>query len=104
MARLLATEPGGERVSTVEGEIAMRVRKVLWLAVVSLIACVQVRADDTPAIPRPQIPATIFPIDQFGAVPDGKTNCTVAIRAAIDACQKSGGGIVKVPEGRWLTG
>ena len=44
-----------------------------------------------------------FPIDRFGAKPDG-TKCTAAFAAAFDAAEKAGGGRVVVPKGRWFTG
>ena len=40
----------------------------------------------------------------FGAVPDGKTLCTKQLQAAIDECANTGGGVVTVPAGRYLTG
>lgn len=40
----------------------------------------------------------------FGAVGDGKTLCSASIQKAIDACSASGGGVVLVPEGTFLTG
>jgi parallel beta-helix repeat protein len=43
------------------------------------------------------------PID-YGAVPDGKTICTKAIQEAIDICSGSGGGIVRISGGEFLTG
>ena len=45
-----------------------------------------------------------FDIRKFGAVADGKTSCTDAIRKAIAACNAAGGGRVIVPDGRFLTG
>ena len=45
-----------------------------------------------------------FIITKFGAVGDGKTNCTEALKAAIDACHQGGGGRVVVPKGVYLTG
>ncbi|MDP6631458.1 MAG: glycosyl hydrolase family 28-related protein, partial [Kiritimatiellia bacterium] len=38
------------------------------------------------------------------AVGDGRTECTTAIQAAIDACGEAGGGTVLVPSGCFLTG
>ena len=48
-------------------------------------------------------PAT-FSIADYGANSDGKTLNTDAIAKAIDAASQAGGGIVKVPSGKWLTG
>ena len=45
-----------------------------------------------------------FKITDFGAVPGGEVDNTKAIAAAIDACNKAGGGRVVVPAGTWLTG
>ena len=41
---------------------------------------------------------------KFGAVADGQTLNTKAINAAIDACNKKGGGVVVIPAGLWFTG
>jgi exo-poly-alpha-galacturonosidase len=45
-----------------------------------------------------------FVISDFGAVADGKTVNTKPIQAAIDKCAASGGGMVVVPKGTFLTG
>jgi polygalacturonase len=45
-----------------------------------------------------------FVISDFGAVADGKTVNTKPIQAAIDKCAASGGGVVVVPKGTFLTG
>ena len=55
-------------------------------------------------IVAPTFPARDFDITKFGAVADGKTDCTVAIAKAIDACAEAGGGLVIVPAGEFLTG
>jgi polygalacturonase len=52
----------------------------------------------------PTFPGREFNIARFGAKGDGKTDCTGAIRAAIEACHRAGGGHVVVPAGRFLTG
>ncbi len=52
----------------------------------------------------PTFPDRDFRITDHGAVGDGRTDCTAAFRAAIQACAAAGGGRVVVPEGRWLTG
>src|SRR5665648_589861 len=43
-------------------------------------------------------------ITDFGAVGDGQTLNTVAIQKAIDEASAQGGGVVIIPEGRFLTG
>jgi polygalacturonase len=45
-----------------------------------------------------------FDITAYGAVADGTTKCTDAIRAAVAACNAAGGGHVVVPAGTFLTG
>lgn len=54
--------------------------------------------------PLPDIPNTTFNILRHGAVGDGKTLNTEAIQKTIDAASAAGGGIVLVPEGKFLTG
>jgi len=51
----------------------------------------------------PEFGAREFPVSEYGAKPDG-AKCTEAFAAAMAACEKSGGGTVVVPPGRWLTG
>jgi polygalacturonase len=52
----------------------------------------------------PRFPRRFFDITRFGAVGDGVTDCTAAIRRAIVACHRAGGGHVVVPDGQFLTG
>jgi polygalacturonase len=54
-------------------------------------------------IRAPIFPPNEFVLTDFGAVGDGKSDCSSAIRKAIEACHKAGGRIV-VPEGEFLTG
>ncbi len=61
------------------------------------------------AQPLPVIKSVLFKKDSFsivkyGAVADGLVLNTKSINAAIDACNKRGGGTVLVPAGIWLTG
>ena len=51
-----------------------------------------------------KFPATSVNIAQYGAVPDGKTDCTEAFNKAIKELSKNGGGHVIVPKGVWKTG
>ena len=55
-------------------------------------------------IKPPVFPKRDFVITKFGAKPNGTTDCTTAIKKAIDACSKAGGGRVVVPRGVFLTG
>ncbi len=51
-----------------------------------------------------KFPAAAVNIAQYGAVPDGKTDCGEAINKAIKELSKQGGGHVIVPKGVWKTG
>lgn len=57
-----------------------------------------------PHVEPPTFPHRDLDITKFGAVADGRTKCTTAIRKAIQACSAAGGGRVVVPKGRFLTG
>jgi hypothetical protein len=46
----------------------------------------------------------LYDIRDYGAEPDGETLCTQAIQEAVDHCAGSGGGVVYLPPGRWLSG
>lgn len=66
------------------------------------------RWEQVPKILR-RIKAPVFPkrdldLLRFGAVGDGKKDCTAAFKKAIDACNQAGGGRVVVPPGSFLTG
>lgn len=49
-------------------------------------------------------PGAIFDVRQFGATGRRADNATQAIRAAVEACFKAGGGVVYVPPGEYTTG
>lgn len=55
-------------------------------------------------IKPPKFPKRDFLITKFGAVADAPAECTEAIRKAIAACAKAGGGRVVVPKGMFVTG
>jgi polygalacturonase len=85
----------------------------LLLFILCLSCKDSIQADDSgwnkvPEILRqivpPAFPDNDFSIIEYGAVADGKTDCSVAITAAIDACYMAGGGRVVIPEGVFLSG
>jgi polygalacturonase len=47
---------------------------------------------------------TVYSVKDFGAVADGKTKCTDAVKKAIETAVKAGGGTVFFPAGEFLTG
>jgi polygalacturonase len=55
-------------------------------------------------IVAPEFPEKHFNINDFGAKGDGEFLSTNAINSAIIKCSESGGGIVLIPEGIYLTG
>lgn len=52
----------------------------------------------------PSFPDRVVDITDHGAVDDGTTDCTAAIRSAVEACHAAGGGRVLVPAGTFRTG
>ena len=86
-------------------------RTALWVSASRLLRAQSAGADPQPQldailarIQPPQFPKRDFDITKYGAKGDGKTDCTQAVRQAISACTKAGGGRVVVPSGRFLTG
>ena len=62
---------------------------------------------EMPQLQRPEIPDRVFDIREYGAVPvseDAAFENTQAIADAIEAAHNTGGGVVLVPAGQWLTG
>jgi unsaturated rhamnogalacturonyl hydrolase len=55
-------------------------------------------------IKPPEFPARDFPITDYGAAPGGTSDSTDAIRKAIEACNRAGGGRVVIPAGVFQTG
>jgi hypothetical protein len=52
----------------------------------------------------PRFPARNVSVTNYGAIADGKTDCTRAFASAIADCAKQGGGRVVVPSGKYRTG
>ena len=50
------------------------------------------------------LPAKLFVITDYGAVPGGKVLATAAIQKAIDSAASQGGGTIEVPKGTFLSG
>jgi len=63
-----------------------------------------VAAEILQRIVPPQFPRREFDLAKFGAVADGKTDCTKAFARAIADCAQAGGGKVVVPAGKYYTG
>ncbi|MGD6748336.1 glycoside hydrolase family 28 protein [Streptomyces sp. BH106] len=55
-------------------------------------------------VTRPRFPDQDFPVTRYGAVGDGATDSSTALRRAIADCHSAGGGRVTVPPGTYLTG
>src|SRR5438067_8632492 len=72
-----------------------RMPRIAWifsLIAASMLMSIHTRADAQ------------FNVKSYGAAGDGVQMETAAINSAIDACAKSGGGVVFVPPGRYLSG
>ncbi len=76
----------------------MRVRFIPSTALFAALCCAAVSVRSQGVAP------VHFDIRSFGAVADGRTKCTEAIRKAITAAAAQGGGTVCVPAGTFLTG
>jgi len=74
---------------------------IILAALLRLAACATQSSAQLSTRPSTQ---PTFDITKFGAVGDGKTSCTAAFRAAIDAVKQAGGGTVHVPAGKFFTG
>lgn len=100
---------------------AVPLARALWACLVVLLAATVAPIHAAPGgvrhekisvkapFPMPPIRVPVFPkrdfvITAFGAKPGGEADNTEAIRRAVAACHKSGGGRVVVPAGVWLTG
>jgi len=69
-------------------------RTIGWQSVPAILA----------RIKPPKFPARDFNITAYGAVADGQSDSTEAIRRSIEACHNAGGGRVVVPAGIFSTG
>ena len=81
-------------------------KRHVFVAVMALavsMAASQVRADDFPEFPLPQIPDHTVKLTEFGGNGDGKTMNTEAFNKALAAIDKAGGGTLVVPKGVYVT-
>jgi polygalacturonase len=70
----------------------------IFFAVSAIVLAVSVAAQTGAKAPKR------FVISDYGALADGSTVNTKAIQSAIDKCAASGGGVVVVPKGTFLSG
>jgi hypothetical protein len=98
-------EPGTERTAPARVRLPVRVRvKAPTKAPVNGRAREVAAPFKMPKFRAPKFPRRVFDIRDHGAVADGKTDCTTAIKSAITSCVETGGGRVLIPAGDWLTG
>ena len=92
--RPVAADAAGRFPAQVRQRARAGGRVVGWDAVPGILA--RIRA--------PKFPARDFPLTNYGAREGGGADNTEAIRKAIEACARAGGGRVVVPAGVYLTG
>ena len=81
------------------------VKKLLFISVCcGLQFTVNAQRGKSPVTQLTKFKQDSFNIVKYGAKPDGKFLNTNSINAAIDECNRKGGGVVVVPAGLWLTG
>jgi len=69
--------------------------KYLFFLLATMMIILQARANHD---------VKVYDITLYGAIGNGRKLSTPAINAAIDACAKNGGGIVRIPKGIFITG
>ena len=79
-------------------------KKILLLHTFLLFLFAVLQAQQLPVIKSTSFKKDTFNIVKYGAKADGVSLNTKSINAAIDACNKKGGGVVVIPQGLWLTG
>ncbi len=83
----------------------MRTRNLITIGFFILLVSSYCHTQTSTGLPSPEIPRkSEYSITDFGAVGDGQTINTTAIRKTIEACAQNGGGTVIVPAGEFLSG
>ena len=81
-----------------------RLQLSLFITSLFLLAQTMLLAQAFPSVKTVAFKKNRFNITAYGAIAGGLVVNTKSINAAIEACNKSGGGTVVVPAGFWLTG
>jgi polygalacturonase len=79
-------------------------RLALLLNLLPLVSSFVFASDPATPTEQQRQKQAIFNVVEFGASGEGKAKDTAALQKALDACAASGGGIVLVPAGVYLTG
>jgi len=85
-------------------EKVVKIACLMFLGLFPVLVFAQYSWDNLPVVKRTSFKADSFDIRKYGAIADGNRLNTESINSAIIACNKSGGGVVIVPAGLWMTG
>jgi polygalacturonase len=97
-------KPSSYHSSFLEASIRLNAGPVSTGLAFFLLLCNFSFAQELPKVQQPVFKNAVYNITNYGAKGDGISLNTKAITAAIDDCNKKGGGVVIVPKGLWLTG
>lgn len=98
-------QPDPTRRELLLGSAAASALGGLWSTSLKAASSEQAMADEIAArVHPPHIPRKDFPITAYGGSGDGKTDSSAAIKQAIEACVRAGGGRIVIPKGVCLTG
>jgi polygalacturonase len=75
-----------------------------WLGAALVVTSFGATAQVRPIVKQVSFKTDTFNIIKYGAIADGKTLNTESINKTIDICSQSGGGVVLVPAGLWISG
>ncbi len=77
---------------------------IISLGLTPVISLAQYSWTNLPTVKETSFKRDTFDIRKYGAIADGNKLNTESINNAITACNKSGGGVVMVSAGLWMTG